>query len=132
MTLTTAALKSAVALVQWRPSTLGEAFEQLGHVAAAWEHASPSQRARLRGAASDEAGLVQRRKARGTGVTVAVFIAAEQGIDAGDDKYAVVCETHGAILGRATVALARSFAAVPTEWCGGCQEASVSAKENAR
>lgn len=47
-----------------------------------------------------------------------VYEAKEQGIDAGEDRWAVVC-AHGNILGTATLALAKS-AITQIDWCSQC------------
>jgi hypothetical protein len=39
----------------------------------------------------------------------------------GDCKWYNVCDDHGSIVGHRTLALARSFAAVPVEWCEDCR-----------
>ena len=92
----------------------------LAVVAAAYEHASPSQSERLRTAASDDAGLLQRRKARSTGTTVSIYDREAAGVDA-DTKYVLVCEEHGLLLAAATLTMAKRFASVPEEWCGTCR-----------
>lgn len=122
MSLPTATFRQVCELASWRPTTVGEAFQQVAVLAAVWDHATSTQRARLRVAASDEAGLVQRRKVRGSGVTVAIYNAAEQGIDCDvDAKYAIVCETHGGVVCVPTLRAAKLFAPVPDEWCPYCR-----------
>ena len=46
--LTKDAMQRLVILAAWRPDTIGDAFAQIGAIAAAMERASPSQRARYR------------------------------------------------------------------------------------
>ena len=69
------------------------------------------------------AGCVARGKCRSTGTRTAIYIAAEQGIDA-DGKYVVICEDHGTLLSCYTLAQARSFKPHPMEFCDECREAA--------
>lgn len=104
-----------------RATTHEDAIVQLAVVSAAWERATPSQRERLRVAASDEAGLVQRRKVRRLGVTVSIYNR-EQGIDCDPDaNYVLVCDDHGGMLAVRTLSLARNHAPVPDDWCPYCR-----------
>jgi hypothetical protein len=52
---------------------------------------------------------------------VVIYVAAEQGIDVGTDKYATVCEKHGTTCGTTSVARARSFLKFP-EFCEECMD----------
>jgi hypothetical protein len=66
------------------------------------------------------AGFVAKRKNRLIGRNVvALYVAAEQGIDVGTDKYAAVCEEHGNIGGFATQRQAIPWLAEP-EFCEDC------------
>lgn len=120
MPLPAKTLREIIDCVQWRATTLGDAFAQVAVVSAAYEHASPSQRERLRTAASDDAGLLQRRKTRSAGTTVSIYDREAAGID-GDGKFVAVCEDHGTMLVADTLATAKRFAPVPDEWCGVCR-----------
>lgn len=53
------------------------------------------------------------------------FIAADQGIDVGQDKYAVVCNAHATILGCATRKQATEVLAHSTVWCEECRTTPV-------
>lgn len=50
---------------------------------------------------------------------IVIYVAAEQGIDVGPDKYAVVCSKHGAIVGVSSIPKARGFMKFP-EFCEKC------------
>lgn len=50
---------------------------------------------------------------------IVIYVAADQGIDAGPDKYAIVCTLHGTIMGAASVAKARPVMKLP-EFCEAC------------
>lgn len=69
------------------------------------------------------AGCVERKRSRETGTLTEVFIAAEQGIDVGDCKYAVVCRDHGTLLGVDNLRDARYYRAHPTGFCEECRDA---------
>lgn len=70
------------------------------------------------------AGCMQRRQSRRTGSLIAVYDARSQGLDEGDGetRWYTVCEDHGAAVGHRTLAIARSHASVPDEWCADCRE----------
>lgn len=70
---------------------------------------------------NEGAGYIASRKNPLTGNWVVIYRAAESGIDVGSDKYAVVCEEHGAILGRTSVPNARPFMKLP-EFCEECMK----------
>jgi hypothetical protein len=66
-------------------------------------------------------------RARSTGTLVTTGHADDLGLDPGscDDgvewtRWYNLCEAHGSIAGHASLALARSSAAVPREWCEEC------------
>ena len=50
---------------------------------------------------------------------VVIYIAAEQGIDVGDCKYAVVCDAHGTICGATSIPSARTLMK-SVEFCEEC------------
>ena len=62
-------------------------------------------------------------RSRQTGTLVTTAHAFDLGLDecGGDCRWYNFCEAHGSIVGHASLALARSFAAVPTEWCEDCR-----------
>lgn len=55
------------------------------------------------------------------GTKVVIYIAAEQGIDAWGDKYAVVCDAHSNIGGRTNLPEARHFMKNPCDFCQDCR-----------
>lgn len=58
---------------------------------------------------------------RGVGWVV-IYEAAEQGFDVGGMRYAVVCNTHGTIVGETSMARARVSMKHPTDFCDECRE----------
>jgi hypothetical protein len=48
--------------------------------------------------------------------------ASERDGDADAGRWVTVCRTHGGVCNHSTLALARSFAAAPEEWCEECRE----------
>lgn len=70
---------------------------------------------------NDCAGYIASRRNEINQGHVTIYIAAEQGIDVGTDKYAVVCETHGTILGTTSIPKARPFLKIP-EFCEECMK----------
>lgn len=69
----------------------------------------------------NEAGIRYQSRSRSSGTLITIYLANEQGIDVGDQKYAVVCRDHGSILGVSTLAEAHSWLAMPAEWCDACR-----------
>lgn len=68
---------------------------------------------------NDCKGYVASRHNLINGGWVVIYRAAEQGIDVGEYKYAVVCEKHATILGVTSVAKGRSLLKYP-EFCEEC------------
>lgn len=68
---------------------------------------------------NDKAGYVCSRRNEINRGWVVVYIAEEQGIDVGPDRYAVVCETHATICGASSIPKARPFLKYP-EFCEEC------------
>lgn len=54
---------------------------------------------------------------------IVIYIATEQGIDAGGDKYAVVCSVHGAIVGVPNLPKAREIMKC-ADFCEDCMTAA--------
>ena len=75
----------------------------------------------VKDATAEPAGLLYRTKSRSTGAIGSVYTPQEQGIDVGDAKYAVVCETHSNILAVDTLRTAKRDAANTDEWCDECR-----------
>lgn len=55
------------------------------------------------------------------GEKVTIYRAAEQGIDAGGMRYAVVCDAHGMIIAAGSVPQARSSMKHPEDFCEACR-----------
>lgn len=69
---------------------------------------------------SVNAGYICELKNRLTGIGhVVIYIASEQGIDVGDNKYAIVCETHGTMTGTTSLPKARKIMKMP-DFCEDC------------
>lgn len=73
---------------------------------------------------NENAGYIaskQFTRANGAKSHIVIYKAEDQGIDVGDNKYAVVCETHSAIVGVTSVPKARTAMKVP-DFCQDCIE----------
>jgi hypothetical protein len=68
---------------------------------------------------NDKAGYIASRKNDINQGWVVLYIAAEQGLDVTDGKYAIVCETHSTILNTSSIPKARPFLKYP-EFCELC------------
>jgi hypothetical protein len=55
-----------------------------------------------------------------TGSTIAVYDGRAADLDTDGGRWQTVCETHSTIISHRTLALARSHAAAPADWCEGC------------
>ena len=75
-------------------------------------------------------------RAHETGTQVTTGHADDLGLDVGEyngvelTRWYNVCEEHGSIVGHTSLALAKAFASVPTEWCGDCRYAAEVAAES--
>lgn len=70
---------------------------------------------------SGEAGYVaERMNLYAKGAKVVIYGAAEQGIDAGGLRWAVVCDAHGTIVGERSIRAARLSMKNPANFCDGC------------
>lgn len=67
---------------------------------------------------SGNAGYIAQRKFYDA--YIVIYLAAEQGIDVGENKYAVSCETHGEMVGVTSLKNARSAMKAP-DYCSGCR-----------
>ena len=56
------------------------------------------------------------------GRKVVIYEAETQGLDVGDQDYAVVCDAHGTIAGCSDIRLARQTMKAPENFCDGCRE----------
>lgn len=63
------------------------------------------------------AGYIAERQYNGAHIVI--YIASEQGIDVGENKYAVVCEKHGCMAGTTSVPKAREIMKCP-DFCQQC------------
>jgi len=70
------------------------------------------------------AGYRHQRRNDITGQPVVVYDATAQGMDASDGRWMIVCEGHSELVVTDTLALARSAAREPQEWCSQCQDVS--------
>jgi len=75
---------------------------------------------------NDHAGYIAEKKSARDPMTgavghVIIYEAAEQNIDVGGMRYAVVCNLHGSIVGETAMPRARSAMKAPENFCGGCR-----------
>jgi len=70
---------------------------------------------------NDRAGYIASRHNIINGGWVVIYVAAEQGIDVGDNKYVAVCELHGTQCGTTSIPKARPFLKIP-EFCERCMD----------
>ena len=70
---------------------------------------------------NDRAGYVASRRNTINRGWVVIYRAADQGIDVDGNTYAVVCESHGTIVGVNSIPKARPFLKYP-EFCEACME----------
>lgn len=66
-----------------------------------------------------DCGYIAEKIFKPTGSHIVIYRAAEQGIDVGPDKYAIVCSLHATIVGTTNVPDARGFMKYP-EFCEEC------------
>lgn len=71
---------------------------------------------------NDCAGYVASRKNAITNIHNVIYLAAEQGIDAGNNKYVTVCEAHSTMIGSPNIPKARDAMKDASQWCAACQE----------
>ena len=57
-----------------------------------------------------------------SGRKVVIYEAAEQGIDVGNDRYAIVCDAHATLMGASSMKDARLLMHYPDEFCEKCRE----------
>jgi len=70
---------------------------------------------------NENAGYVASKKNPLTNVHNVIYIAAEQGIDAGDHKYVTVCEAHHQMISSRSIPKARVDMKDASQWCSACQ-----------
>lgn len=67
-------------------------------------------------------GLVQKTRARSTGVDVGLYASEQAGMESDPEwPWSTVCEAHHAIVCHATLALARRSVPWPEGWCEECR-----------
>lgn len=66
--------------------------------------------------------IAERRNPTDGRFKVVIYIAADQGIDVAPNKYAVVCDKHGTIVGDSSVSGARASMKAPWNFCEQCRE----------
>jgi hypothetical protein len=71
---------------------------------------------------NQDAGYVASRKNALTGQANVIYVAAEQGIDVGEMKYAVVCDAHAAFEGETSIPRARVLMKDAAEFCLECRK----------
>lgn len=69
---------------------------------------------------NDRAGYIASLRSGLNRGWVVIYEAEAQGIDTGT-RYAVVCETHGEIVGETSLPRARASMKNPGDFCGGCR-----------
>jgi len=92
-------------------------------IAASEAHARAKIARRLAARTAGKA-LRERRRNQRTGVTVELIDThhPDSRLDPDGGRWATVCIDHGAVVNHDTLAIARSFLAVPWEFCPDCQE----------
>lgn len=76
---------------------------------------------------NQDAGYICERIFKQSGSHIVIYKAAEQGIDVGGDKYAVVCSAHASIVSDTNLPGARASMKYPA-FCEECMQAEKSAK----
>jgi hypothetical protein len=70
----------------------------------------------------DAGYIAERMNPFASGQKVVIYRAAEQGIDVGTDKYAIVCDAHATICGTTNLPDARVLMKNPDNFCEACRE----------
>jgi hypothetical protein len=66
--------------------------------------------------------IAERKNPYVKGSKVVTYLAMEQGIDVGGQRYAVVCNAHGTIMGSRSIKDAKIMMRYPDNFCEGCIE----------
>ena len=74
-----------------------------------------------------EAGYVAEKIFKPSRSHIVIYIASEQGMDTGGDKYAVVCSAHGSLVGVPNLPKAREIMKC-ADFCEECMEAARATK----
>jgi hypothetical protein len=138
MTRRSEAVSRLVELVRLRPRNLGDAFLQVGAIAAYWPQLRADERRRIKAAVAGFTGLVEHRRSRANGRTYGIYDSEKQGIESRKNsahnssdfdrgrwqlKWAVVCEEHGTCVCVSSLELARNTIAHP-DFCEDCNDHS--------
>jgi hypothetical protein len=70
---------------------------------------------------NNNSGYIAERIFKPSGSHIVIYRAAEQGLDVTPDKYAVVCSTHGTMVGNSSIPKARVDMKYP-EFCEYCMK----------
>lgn len=68
----------------------------------------------------DAGYIAERMNPNMTGTKVVIYIAEDQGMDVGGEKYAVVCDAHATLCGATSLPKARILMKWPEEFCEDC------------
>lgn len=68
-----------------------------------------------------EAGYIAEKIFKPSGSHIVIYVAAEQNMDAGGDKYAIVCSLHGSLVGSPNIPKAREIMKC-ADFCEQCQQ----------
>lgn len=72
---------------------------------------------------SEESGYIaERANPHVKGSKVIIYIAVKQGMDVGNNKYAVFCDAHSTLIGTTSIPKARILMKQPEQFCDGCRE----------
>lgn len=72
---------------------------------------------------NEDSGYVAEKIFKQTGSHIVIYIAAEQGMDVGDNKYAVICSLHNTMVGTTSLPKARPAMKHP-DFCESCMAAA--------
>jgi len=70
---------------------------------------------------NQESGYIAERKNHISGGKIVIYIAKDQGVDVGSNKYAVICDKHSTMCGTTNLPDARSLMKYP-EFCEQCMK----------
>lgn len=70
---------------------------------------------------AENAGVLECRRARSTGLLVTLYDGEAAGLDTDGGRYSTVCEPHGGIVCHSSRRTARDWMSSPESWCPRCQ-----------
>ncbi len=85
------------------------------------KHVEPHDYTSTRKPHNNEAGYIASLRSGKDRAYVVIYEAAEQGIDVGGMRYAVVCQAHNTIVGDTSMPNARASMKAPASFCEGCR-----------